>query len=48
MSDNLKCAECGATVTITDGEVTRTCEHTEAAIIADIKAVTYGKSSLEQ
>jgi len=42
-----KCAECGEEVKVEGDVITRTCEHTEAAITADMEAVAYGKSSLE-
>jgi hypothetical protein len=43
-----KCAECGAVVTIVDGDPVRACEHSESVITADLQAVAYGQSSLEQ
>ena len=41
----LKCSICGASVTQkADGELERSCEHSTAAVIADMTAVAYGAS----
>lgn len=41
------CAECGAEVIVSqDGEITRTCEHTEAKIILNLEAVCVGDGSM--
>ena len=41
------CAICGAEVTLFDGMIERTCEHTESTIIAEMEAVAYGESRVE-
>lgn len=40
------CAECGAPVVLHDGSYFRECEHLEAAILANMQAVVYGKSKV--
>ena len=46
-----ECAECGKPVECKDGETevifTRSCEHTEAAILANMTATVYGEGKAE-
>jgi len=42
-----KCSECGGSVIVDGEEIARTCDHDEAAIVAEMEAVAYGISSLE-
>lgn len=37
-----KCADCGAEVTLVDGVLVKTCEHAEAAVLADMQATVHG------
>jgi hypothetical protein len=43
-----KCKECGEVVQVNeDGTVTRFCEHSEAVIVADLKAHATGQASVK-
>lgn len=41
-----QCAECGAPVVVHDGNYFRECEHSEAAIVANMTAIVRGQSGL--
>ena len=42
-----RCAQCGGVVGVIGCEITRSCGHVDAGIIADIKAVAYGVGGME-
>lgn len=48
MSTPHKCSECGEVVLIEVEVITRTCDHTEAPIIAEMEAVAYGVGGLQE
>jgi hypothetical protein len=48
MEQKLTCSVCGAEVTVVGGEVIRTCEHVDATVIADLKAITYGEGGMQE
>lgn len=37
------CATCRASVSVVDGLITRTCAHSESAVLADMEATAYGE-----
>jgi hypothetical protein len=40
------CADCGEAVVIFDGKTFKTCEHTDAAVLANMAAVVRGSGGL--
>lgn len=46
-STPLKCAACGEPVTQVEETVSRSCEHTDAPVIAEMTAVAYGESHFD-
>ena len=46
--DLYTCSVCGKPASIDEGIITRTCEHSDAAVTANLVATVYGESSVNQ
>lgn len=42
-----ECSVCGAPVKMIDGQPQRECEHTEAPIMANMRATAYGEAAVQ-
>lgn len=42
------CAQCQEPARIVNGQVVRTCEHTDASIVASASATTHGSGAMQQ
>jgi hypothetical protein len=42
------CKECGARVVVTDGVITRDCQHHDAGVTTELTATCYGESKVTE